>query len=180
MLWLKKHLPNLLSILRVLLMIPFFLAISREDMATLSLVSGTIILTDFLDGRLARAWNTVSDAGKVLDPLADKICAALAAVSLVYYRDFPPWLLLVVILRDLIILIAGLVMMSARKPIPVSNAVGRATMTALAVTFVIYILDLELLKLPVILAIIILMSASLVSYGRQFLSALGPNPAREP
>ena len=77
----KRNLPNILSGLRIFLMIPFILAIKNTDHLLLIISAVSIVLTDYLDGKLARAWNVVSKLGKVLDPTADKICTALTALS---------------------------------------------------------------------------------------------------
>lgn len=169
----RKSVPNLLSAARVILMIPFIVALSRNNMVILAIVTAIIILSDYIDGLLARAWKASSDTGKVLDPLADKICTGVAALALVSYRDFPVWLLLAMVGRDLLILLGGLVIVGSRRFVPVSDLIGRVTMGVMAICLVVYLLKIELLKTPAVYITLIMMLASLVSYGWRLIGGRG-------
>lgn len=59
-------------------------------------------VTDFFDGRLARAWNQKTEVGAFLDPLADKLLVYLAFIYLTVVGGYPTWLLLVVFTRDIV------------------------------------------------------------------------------
>src|SRR3972149_1435510 len=102
--------PNLVSIARLAL-IPFIcIGLFRED--PLSVVFTALLMTaaglsDFLDGFLARRFRQVSELGKILDPVSDKLLIAPAVVLLAFTRDFPFWLAVLIIGRDLAILLAG-------------------------------------------------------------------------
>jgi CDP-diacylglycerol--glycerol-3-phosphate 3-phosphatidyltransferase len=172
----RKSIPNLLSALRLILMIPFILALARNKIAILAIVTVVIILTDYFDGFLARAWKASSDTGKMLDPLADKICTGVAALALVSYRDFPVWLLLAMVGRDLLILSGGLAIVGWRRFVPVSDLIGRFTMGIMTACLVVYLLEFELLKLPVVYITLIMMLTSLVSYGWRLIGGLSGGP----
>jgi CDP-diacylglycerol--glycerol-3-phosphate 3-phosphatidyltransferase len=165
---LKRYIPNILSAVRIILIIPFVMAIDRNDNLIVIITAATIVLTDYLDGRLARAWNAISSTGKILDPLADKICTALAGISIVHLRGFPLWLLILFIVRDFGILIAGLILMRYRDVVPASDMVGRFAMGTVAVCLSVYLFDIKPLKLPTVIVTVVIILVSAVSYGYNF------------
>jgi len=75
-------------------------------------------ITDFLDGYLARKLNLISDFGKFMDPLADKVLVMAAMVYLLWLGDISPWVLVIVEGREF--LIAGLRMLASQKGIVIS------------------------------------------------------------
>ncbi len=102
------NLPNKLTILRVL-MIPFFVLFALVD-----LIPGyskyisvalfvTASLTDLLDGKIARKYNMVTNFGKFMDPLADKLLVCAALICLVSTDRLPAWIVIVIISREFII-----------------------------------------------------------------------------
>jgi len=98
--------PNLITLIRLLLVVPVAVAIlSGEFMLTLVLFSIASI-SDGIDGYLARRFDWVSRFGAILDPLADKLMLISAFLLLTYIGNFPVWLAVVVIGRDLVI-VAG-------------------------------------------------------------------------
>ena len=102
------NLPNKLTILRVL-MIPFFVLFMLLDIAGAAdkwiAVALFVIasLTDFLDGYIARKYNLVSNFGKFMDPLADKLLVSAAMICLVEMGRLPAWMVIVIISREFII-----------------------------------------------------------------------------
>lgn len=105
------NIPNTLSILR-LLGIPFFIyfALVREqDVIAISILAIAGI-TDYLDGKLARAWNQTSALGAMLDPAADRIYI-LATLMVLYQREaINLWIILVLVFRDAILALLTLVL----------------------------------------------------------------------
>jgi cardiolipin synthase len=103
-----RHLPNILSALR-LLAAPFtaWLIIAGHDTAAL-LVFAAAGLSDGLDGFIARRWGVTSDFGAWLDPLADKLLMLLSLVALFIVGITPIWLVALVVARDLAIIIGWL------------------------------------------------------------------------
>jgi CDP-diacylglycerol--glycerol-3-phosphate 3-phosphatidyltransferase len=166
---LKRNLPNFLSALRLVLIIPFMVAIRRDDNLVIIVSAVSIVLTDYLDGKLARAWNIVSSTGKILDPLADKICTGLAALSLVYFRGFPLWLMIVIIARDIGILLAGLILLRLRHIVPASNIVGKISMVTVALCLMVYLFDIKAIMPGMIIITVLALAVSVVSYSALFL-----------
>ncbi len=102
------NLPNKLTIFRVIL-IPFFVFFLLTDVlgATgdyLALVIFIVAsLTDMLDGKIARKYNLVTNFGKFMDPLADKLLVCSAMICLVDLKLLPSWIVIIIIAREFII-----------------------------------------------------------------------------
>lgn len=102
------NLPNKLTVMRMIL-IPFFvffmLAPYFEGYGNYIAVAIFIIasLTDMLDGKIARKYNLVTDFGKFMDPLADKLLVCSAMICLVDLELIPVWVVLIIIAREFII-----------------------------------------------------------------------------
>lgn len=102
------NLPNKLTVLRVL-MIPFFVVFMLTDLGGASgkwiALAIFIIasLTDLLDGKIARKYNLVTNFGKFMDPLADKLLVGAAMICLVEMGRLPAWIVIVIISREFII-----------------------------------------------------------------------------
>lgn len=100
-----RQLPNVLTILRFVA-IPVFVVLLVRDQDGPSwpagIVFGLAATTDQLDGWLARRWHVESGFGKVADPLADRLMIDVCVVLLVVY-DRLPWIALVILLRDLLL-----------------------------------------------------------------------------
>ncbi len=103
------NLPNKLTILRVL-MIPFFVLFMLAPFA--QNLPGTIVafilfvaasFTDMLDGKIARKYNLITNFGKFMDPLADKLLVCSAMICLVALKRIPAWIVIVIIAREFII-----------------------------------------------------------------------------
>ena len=104
----SMNLPNKLTILRVIL-VPFFvffmLAPYFEGYGNYIAVAIFIIasLTDFLDGYLARKYNLVTNFGKFMDPLADKLLVSAAMICLIETGQLASWIVIIIISREFII-----------------------------------------------------------------------------
>lgn len=91
---------NKLTLLRVLL-IPVFLVLLYLDLSYAALLVFILAsITDFVDGYVARHYNQITDFGKFMDPLADKLLTAAAMVFFVEVGSMPAWALLLVITRE--------------------------------------------------------------------------------
>ena len=85
----------------------------------------TAVATDVLDGWIARLRHTISSFGKIIDPLADKICLGAIMLFLIQLRDFPVWLLALLVLRDIWILLGGAMIIRNYKIVFPSNLWGK-------------------------------------------------------
>jgi cardiolipin synthase len=99
-----RFLPNLLCVLRILLVFPVALWILQGRNGEVLLLFALAAFTDGLDGFLAKRFGWTSELGKVLDPLADKLLLVTVFVCLSLVGFAPWWLTGLVFLRDLVIL----------------------------------------------------------------------------
>lgn len=102
------NLPNKLTVLRVA-MIPFFVLFmllpitgTADKWIALALFAAAS-LTDMLDGHIARKYNLITNFGKFMDPLADKLLVCSALICLVELRRIPSWIVIIIIAREFII-----------------------------------------------------------------------------
>ena len=101
------NLPNKLTILRVIL-IPFFLVFLMVDGIPggkwISLAIFIVAsLTDMLDGKIARKYNLITNFGKFMDPLADKLLVCSAMIAMIDLGRIPCWVVIIIIAREFII-----------------------------------------------------------------------------
>ncbi len=164
------NLPNLLSLSRIALM-PFILVSLRQGWAGVLLgLMLAAAATDYLDGWLARRMGRVTDLGKILDPLADKVCVDSMAVALTLWRDFPWWAAVVIVGRDLLILTGGLLLIKSTKAVPVSNLPGKAAVTAMAGALVGYAMRWQPWGCCLLVASLALAAYSGVVYFKEFIA----------
>lgn len=93
-------------------------------------------MTDWLDGTIARWSGTVTEWGKVLDPVCDKVAAAMVGLILAVKGLLPIWFVAVVVLRDVALLIGGAWLHKRSGTIHMSNILGKVTVCVLAATFI--------------------------------------------
>ena len=103
------NLPNKLTVVRMIMIIPFVVFMLNTgiagDASKWIAVSIFIVasLTDLLDGKIARKYNLVTNFGKFMDPLADKLLVCSAMICLVEMGRLPAWIVIIIISREFII-----------------------------------------------------------------------------
>ena len=110
------NLPNMLTLLRLGLTALLVVSLSAQypaHSAIALLVFLVASLTDYLDGVIARKWNLITDFGKLMDPLADKVLTASAFICLIPYEALPAWVVIIIISREF--LITGLRLLASSK-----------------------------------------------------------------
>ena len=136
------YLPNLLSLIRLILIIPIAFLMPDNQPSTQNLVLILALIaacTDFLDGYFSRKLNLVTDLGKILDPLADKIVLGVGLILLVLYRNFPLPLAIYLIYRDImIVIVGGITAKKTGHPTP-ANFWGKLNTTVIALTGLLYL-----------------------------------------
>lgn len=115
------NLPNKLTIARMCMVPLFMIALMMNT--DVSRIAATVIfalasLTDMLDGQIARKYNMVTNFGKLMDPLADKVLTAAAMICLVELGDLAAWIAVLIIFREY--LITGLRSVAASENIVVA------------------------------------------------------------
>ena len=129
------QIPNLISLFRVFItpFIGYYLYLSDSTSTLIAVILMFIAgISDALDGYVARKLHKVSDFGIAFDPICDKVFAIIILVFLILFRDFPIWLSLIIVGRDILILIAGAILLQGRKVVVPSNLTGKYTFASIA------------------------------------------------
>lgn len=126
--------------------------------------------TDFFDGYFARRLHEVTDFGKVVDPLADKIGIGIVAVCLLLTGDIPLWYFIVVVARDALIFAGGVYIKQRKRIVPQANMAGKIAVNIIALALFLSILRipaLEVVRIAVIWLSVLFMIISLVIYTKR-------------
>ncbi len=123
--------PNVLSMLRLLLVPVFLILVVAGEYVPALVVLVTASLTDLLDGYLARRFNQVTRLGQLLDPAADRLYIFAALIGLAANQLVPWWIVIVIVARDALIVVLGIVLANHDYgPLPV-HQLGKAATFAL-------------------------------------------------
>ncbi|PSQ62379.1 MAG: CDP-alcohol phosphatidyltransferase family protein [Bacteroidetes bacterium QH_10_64_19] len=141
---------NALSLLRLVLVVPITVFLWQGGpLGWLLGLVVLVILTDWFDGRIARWTRTVSDWGKVIDPVADKFAAIMTVTALTFRPavanapELPLWFFGVVVGRDVAILLGGLAIVRRSGQVVMSAWAGKAASLWLALTILSVILKAD-------------------------------------
>jgi len=129
---------NLITVLRLLL-VPFFFAVlvgsdSEQSRLTAFVIFAVAASTDWVDGQIARRTHTVTQVGKVIDPLVDRLLLAAGVVGLYLIGEIPLWIPVVLLARDVYLLYGSYVLERHRVILPVSR-IGKLTTAVLLMGF---------------------------------------------
>jgi CDP-diacylglycerol--glycerol-3-phosphate 3-phosphatidyltransferase len=138
---------NLLSFLRLLMAIPFWILIGninepgvRSVVAALAIIGA---LTDWLDGFVARKRNEVTELGKIIDPLADKITIGAIIIRLYMVGEIAEYYFFLIIGRDLLIFIGGVIVSKMIGKILPSNILGKITVSVIGLVILLIFLEIS-------------------------------------
>ena len=137
----KLTVPTYLTIARIILVIPFVLALSigGKGWMTFALILFIVAsITDFFDGYLARKLGKTSEIGAFLDPLADKMLVDAALIGFVARDMIPFWMAAIFICRDFAV--DGIRMVAAKKGVTVAAALSGKCKTFVQMTAIIVLL----------------------------------------
>ena len=125
-----KNIPNILSIIRICLVGVFVFVFFNNyphNLMWALVVFLTAGLTDVIDGFLARKFNWITNVGKILDPIADKLMQCTVLICMLTKQLIPAWLVFPFILKEFLMLLGGLLVIKKRRVIVVSNIFGKMT-----------------------------------------------------
>lgn len=163
--------PNLITILRLVLLVPLIVSYYFDCMLYFYVLLGVVILTDFLDGFLARRLNQISDLGKLLDPIADGLILFTFSVVLYFESRIDLWFCVFYFCRQFLLLILSTIFLPNADSVYGSNIVGKWGVGFLTLGLGIYVIKIESLFSFVPLLIYIataLLFLSLLDYLRVF------------
>ena len=146
--------PNILTVFRILLtpFFIFFLFNESESSGVYSLIIFTVAsFTDAYDGYYARKYNAVSESGKFLDPLADKILASSAFISFAVLGLIDIWMVAIIILRDLFVTLLRMRMKKGGESLVTSNiAKSKTAAQLITIIFTLIYLSINNSTLPIL------------------------------
>ena len=162
------NLPNKLTTLRVI-MIPFFvffLLWQNGENRTFRMIALALFiiasLTDLLDGKIARKYNLVTNFGKFMDPLADKLLVCSALICLIELNALPAWMVIVIISREFII--SGFRLIASDNGVAIAASYwGKFKTTFQMVSVVLLILDIPALAFVTTICVWIALLLTIVS-----------------
>ncbi len=170
---------NILSFSRVLLLAPisyFLLVDVPNNRAWAAFFMILAAATDFLDGYLARVLHQVTDLGKIIDPVADKITVGVIAVLLVMTGLVPLWFVVCVVARDILILSGSFYIRTKKGIITQSNWPGKITFSCIAFVTLFSVLEgrvMEWLADAFLWTSVVLMVLSLILYAQRLFIGKG-------
>lgn len=164
------YIPNILSLSRMFILPLIVYGLTKKTMSykifTFSMMAVSMI-TDVLDGYLARRLKEVSALGKILDPIGDKICISVVAIAVVILRDLPWWAMGFIMFRDAGIIAGGLLMVGKWTVITSSNIWGKATSLFQSLTIIAYAFEVPYRTYP-LTVMMVFTGVSSISYAMEF------------
>ena len=161
------NLPNKLTMFRVIL-IPFFVAfllLRDMDPSFRWIALGIFIvasLTDLLDGKIARKYNLVTNFGKFMDPLADKLLVCSAMICLIELGLIPSWIVVIIIAREFVI--SGFRLVAADKGVVIAASYwGKFKTTFQMIMVILMIADIPQLALLTQIVMWVALALTLIS-----------------
>lgn len=138
---------NLLSLLRLLMAVPFWILIKQIDepgMRTLLFSLAMLgAISDWADGFIARKRNEVTEIGKIIDPLADKVTIGAIIIGLYTIGAIPEFYFFIVIGRDLMIFLGGIYVTKKIGRVLPSNMLGKLTVSIIGMVILLILLDVD-------------------------------------
>lgn len=159
------NLPNRLTIIRAVL-IPFYLVFLMVDFGFKgsNFIAAAIFIiasfTDFLDGKIARKYNQVTNFGKFMDPLADKLLVCSALIAFIELGRLPAWIVIIIIAREFII--SGFRLVASDEGIVIAASMwGKVKTTVQMIMIITLTVNLDIQFINVIEMILVYASLAL-------------------
>jgi len=137
---------------------------ARYSVAAIGVIA---TITDILDGYLARKLNQITEFGKIIDPLADKVLIAFVVINLFLLNEMPDYYFFLIVGRDLLILLGGIIVSKKIAKVLPSDYLGKATVLAISFVLLMILLNVNRESIPyqiLYFSSIILIFASLFNY----------------
>src|SRR5882672_5593152 len=186
--WSPRHIPNIISAIRILLVAPTAVALADRQLVTTIILFGIAALSDAADGFLAKRYGWQSELGAVLDPAADKLLLVTVFITLAYLKLVPLWLMAAAVARDVIIVLGALLYRLWFGPLTVRPSIVSKFNTLCQAAFILAVVGREEFSLPpawvvMVLGALVFVTVAvsgidyLLIYGRRALGLTKPRAA---
>jgi len=158
------NIPNLITIIRILLT-PLFVIVLLKDFYGVALLIFTIAgISDGLDGFIARYFNQRTTLGAYLDPIADKLLLASAFVSMAVLKIIPSWVAIIVISRDVLIIMGIAIITMTEKTYKVKpSTISKITTVAQITTIILALVNISTMGYTTLMVILFWVTAVLTT-----------------
>ena len=169
-----RFIPNLISLIRISLVIPIVLNLLSGKYIFALILFAIASLSDAIDGFLARFFKWQTDLGKILDPVADKLLMIGSITALWLNQIVPLSIFVIFVFRDLLILLGAAFEMSITEKTPSPNLIGKITTTS-QIIYILVLIIFEILNVDINVQIFHILIGfisllSLISYFRWWLN----------
>lgn len=147
------NIPNILTILRIILVPVFAYLMHLNFYMPAAILFIAAVLTDFLDGFLARKFNQVTNFGKVMDPVADKLLVLTALFMLTFQKKISMEIFIIVVAKEVLIGIGGILLYRNKKRISGADWYGKIASGIFYFAIVMLILDVKYSETFIIIAV---------------------------
>lgn len=163
------NISNLLSLLRLFLAVPLWLLLDNfyENRLIVFALCIFALVTDLMDGYLARKLNQITEMGKIIDPLADKVGISAVVIKLFIIGQIPDYFFWMVVIRDALIFLGGIYVSRKIGKVLPSNMLGK--ISVLSIGFVILFILLNVDRSQIVFKLfywisLVLIIASFIGY----------------
>jgi cardiolipin synthase len=167
---------NLLSSSRFVLVLPSIFFLWTQQTSLLLITIAIAALTDIFDGYFARSRNEITEIGKIIDPLADKVYVGAMTIGLYVFGNIPLWFFVAILGRDALILLGSYIVTKKTKKTLMSNYIGKGTVILISITLIVSLFQTYSIAATVGMYLQLLsllaMLISLMSYGKASYSVL--------
>ncbi len=164
--------PNMLTVVRLLLIPVYLYFFLRGEYIISGVVFSISGLTDFFDGYLARKYNMVTDLGRLLDPLADKLTLISILAVLIYMNIIPKIISITLLTREVFVLFGSGIMYLTGRDLIKPTLLGKSSVFLLYVAIAASLLDLTFIDMLLYYVVIPLNIISALDYIRNAYKSL--------
>lgn len=166
------NLPNWISFFRLVLSFFMYYFISNGLKTAIIITTLFAFFSDYLDGYVARRYNIITEFGKILDPLADKVFIGLSVVAMFFASYISPIFFWSIISRDILIFLGGIYLTSKISYVVPSDFLGKLTVNILSLTLLLRVLDITAFDLTLEITSLIFILLSFLKYFFRFIVLL--------